>query len=129
MNIAKALGRALMAPIMIEGGLNQIKSAEYIGGAVENTASKYGVAGQLPADGKTISKIAGTSMVASGIALGLGVLPQPAATVLAGQMVVTTLVGHAFWEHEGDERNNHKLQAFKNLAIAGGLLYAASTKK
>lgn len=52
--------------------------------------------------------------------LALGIASRAAATVLAGSLVPTTLVGHPFWKAEA--RAAQKIQFTKNLAMLGGLL-------
>jgi uncharacterized membrane protein YphA (DoxX/SURF4 family) len=66
--------------------------------------------------------------VAAGIALGVGLVPRPAAAVLAASLVPTTFAGHRFWEQEGhDARAQHLVQVLKNAAMLGGLLLAATS--
>ncbi len=63
-------------------------------------------------------------MMLAGGMLALGIAPRTAAAVLAGSLVLTTLVGHPFWKEEGETRTMQKIHFLKNLAMLGGLLLA-----
>lgn len=72
----------------------------------------------------------GVAMVAGGSALAAGVFPRAAATGLAASLVPTTLAGHAFWNFDDPMvRNTQRIQALKNMALAGGLLAIAAGSK
>lgn len=65
----------------------------------------------------------GALMILAGLLLGLGIAPRPAAALLTGSLIPTTLVGHAFWQEEpGPEREKQLLQFLKNLGLLSGLL-------
>lgn len=62
----------------------------------------------------------------AGAALAVGVLPRPAALALIGSLVPTTFAGHAFWRIEDPmARKAQQVQFVKNLALVGGLVFAA----
>ena len=64
--------------------------------------------------------------VLAGTALALGLGPRLSALALAGSMVPTTLAGHAYWTIEDPAaRKLQRIQFHKNLAMIGGLLFAA----
>jgi uncharacterized membrane protein YphA (DoxX/SURF4 family) len=57
-------------------------------------------------------------------------MPRLSATVLAGSMVPTSLAGHAFWKIDDPVmRKTQRVQFLKNLAMIGGLLAVAGTKR
>jgi putative oxidoreductase len=63
---------------------------------------------------------------ACGVLLALGVAPRLSAVVLAGSMIPTTLAGHCFWTVDDPEvREQQQVQFHKNMAMIGGLLFAA----
>jgi uncharacterized membrane protein YphA (DoxX/SURF4 family) len=60
------------------------------------------------------------------VLLALGVAPRLSALVLAGSMIPTTLAAHRFWTVEDPEvRKQQQVQFHKNMAMIGGLLFAA----
>ncbi|MFF5231145.1 DoxX family protein [Dactylosporangium sp. NPDC000521] len=80
----------------------------------------------LPTDAETLVRVNGAAQVAGGILLATGRATTPAALVLAGSLVPTTLAGHAFWEVEDPvQRNQQRINFLKNLGLVGGLLFAA----
>jgi uncharacterized membrane protein YphA (DoxX/SURF4 family) len=80
----------------------------------------------LPTDAETLVRVNGAAQVAGGILLATGHATTPAALVLAGSLVPTTLAGHAFWEIDDPaQRNQQKINFLKNLGLMGGLLFAA----
>lgn len=81
---------------------------------------------RLPTDARTLVQVkAGVDLV-GGLLLATGHLTRPAAAVLAGNLVPTTLAGHPFWAFDKAERQQHQIQFLKNLGLIGGLLLAAA---
>lgn len=71
----------------------------------------------------------GVVMVLAGLFLGLGIAPKPAAALLIGSLLPTTLVGHPFWKEEAwPEREKQLLQFLKNLGLISGLLMILTEK-
>jgi hypothetical protein len=61
-----------------------------------------------------------------GVLLAAGVVPRQSALVLAGSMIPTTVAAHSFWnEKDPVVRKRQKVQFHKNMAVIGGLLFAA----
>jgi putative oxidoreductase len=80
----------------------------------------------LPTDAETLVRLNGAAQIAGGVLLATGRAPRPAALLLLGSLVPTTLAGHAFWDIEDpQERNQQRIHFLKNLGLAGGLLLAA----
>lgn len=80
----------------------------------------------LPTDAETLVRVNGAAQVAGGILLATGRATTPAALVLAGSLVPTTLAGHAFWEVEDPvQRSQQRINFLKNLGLVGGLIFAA----
>ncbi len=67
---------------------------------------------------------AGVQVVAGGL-FALGIAPRVMAIALGGSLVPTTLAGHRFWEMEGDDKTQNQIHFLKNLAVVGGLIFAA----
>ena len=80
----------------------------------------------LPAGDELLVRVNGAVQVACGTLLALGKVPRLSALVLAGSMIPTTLAGHSFWAVEDPAaRRQQQVQFHKNLAMIGGLLFAA----
>jgi uncharacterized membrane protein YphA (DoxX/SURF4 family) len=72
-------------------------------------------------------RLNGVAMVLGGAALVANVVPRAAAVGLIASLVPTTLAGHPFWKHdEAPARTAQRIQALKNLGLAGGLLAIAA---
>jgi len=64
--------------------------------------------------------------VLAGALLALGLAPRMSALALAGSLIPTTLAGHAYWTIEDPAvRKLQRIQFHKNMAMIGGLLFAA----
>ena len=58
--------------------------------------------------------------------LALGLAPRLSALALAGSLVPTTLAGHAYWTIDDPAvRKVQRIHFHKNMALIGGLLFAA----
>jgi len=80
----------------------------------------------LPDDDVAIVRANGALQATSGTLLALGLFPRAAAVALAVSLVPTTLAGHAFWAIEDPNiRYMQRTQFHKNMAMIGGLLFAA----
>ena len=80
----------------------------------------------LPDDDELLVRANAGVMVAAGGLLMLGKAPRLSALVLAGSLIPTTLAGHSYWEAEDPAtRKIQRIQFHKNLAMIGGLLFAA----
>lgn len=80
----------------------------------------------LPADDELVVRGNAAVMVAGGTLLALGVAPRLSALALAGSLIPTTLAGHSYWTVEDPAaRKMQRIQFHKNMAMLGGLLFAA----
>ena len=80
----------------------------------------------LPITDEQVVRVNGGIQVACGVLLALGLAPRLAALALAGSMIPTTLAGHSFWaENDPAVRKQQQVQFHKNMAMIGGLLFAA----
>lgn len=128
LNPVKVLARALMASVFISGGINQLRAPDALGPVVERAKATYGL--DVPVSGRDLVAANGAGMVAGGAALALGVLPRTSALALAGLLIPTNVVGHAFWDAKDERSRMQHTSAFlANAAIVGGLLMVALDRK
>jgi putative oxidoreductase len=80
----------------------------------------------LPEDDELVVRSNAAVQVAAGTLLALGIAPRLSALALAGSLIPTTLAGHAYWSIEDPAaRKLQRIQFHKNMAMIGGLLFAA----
>ena len=80
----------------------------------------------LPEDDELLVRANAAMQVVAGATLALGLAPRLSAFALAGPLIPTTLAGHAYWTLEDPAtRKVQRIQFHKNLAMIGGLLFAA----
>jgi putative oxidoreductase len=80
----------------------------------------------LPEDDELVVRGNAAVQVAAGTLLALGIAPRLSALALAGSLIPTTLAGHAYWTVEDPAaRKLQRIQFHKNMAMIGGLLFAA----
>jgi len=80
----------------------------------------------LPKDDELVVRGNAAVQVLAGGLLVLGIAPRLSALALAGSLVPTTLAGHSYWKLEDpDARKIQRIQFHKNMALIGGLLFAA----
>jgi uncharacterized membrane protein YphA (DoxX/SURF4 family) len=114
----RTLARPLMASMFVTGGVDTLRNPG------PRTALATG-AGLENAD--QLVRINGATMVIGGLALATGRLPRLSALALAGTLVPTTYVGHAFWsEKDETSKQQQRIHFVKNLSMLGGLLMAVA---
>jgi len=80
----------------------------------------------IPDDDELVVRANAAVQVLGGTLLALGWAPRLSALALAGSLIPTTLAGHAYWNIEDPAaRKLQRIQFHKNLAMIGGLLFAA----
>jgi putative oxidoreductase len=126
MTIAEAIARPMIGAMFVYGGLDSLRHAEAKAPTADRvTASLTDSTGIPPS---RLVMVNGAVQVGAGVVLALGILPRPAAAVLAASLVPTTLAGHRFWEHaDAKERTGQTIHFLKNLSILGGLVLAATS--
>jgi len=111
-------GRVLLASLFILGGINKLLNYE----ATSHTMNEMGfplVPVLLPA---TIALELG-----GGMAVAIGRIGAAAsAGVLFGYTLVVNLIFHRFWDMQGEMAQTELSLFFKNISIAGGMLYLAA---
>ncbi|MFD1810659.1 DoxX family membrane protein [Rhodococcus gannanensis] len=130
--IVRRIARPLLSSVFIAGGVDALRNpaakAPAAGAVAEQAADKLpaSVSEKVPADPETLVRINGAVQVGAGVLLAVGKAPRLASLALAGSLVPTTLVGHAFWKIDDPaQRSAQQIQFFKNLSLLGGLLIAA----
>ena len=80
----------------------------------------------LPANDEMVVRGNAAVQVVAGGLLSFGIAPRLSALALAGSLVPTTLAGHAYWKIDDPAaRKIQRIHFHKNLAMIGGLLFAA----
>jgi uncharacterized membrane protein YphA (DoxX/SURF4 family) len=127
MSLARRAARAALAASFISGGLDQLRNPQPKAGPASPIAKPIAErVPQLPNDPESLVKIDGAIKVLGGLGLVFGPFARPAALVLAGSLVPTTLSGHRFWETtDPDQKVSDRVEFFKNVSLLGGLLIAA----
>lgn len=127
MSLARRAARAALAASFISGGLDQLRNPQPKAGPASPIAKPIADrVPQLPNDPESLVKIDGAVKVVGGLGLVFGPFARPAALLLAGSMVPTTLAGHRFWETtDPDQKVSDRVEFFKNVSLLGGLLIAA----
>lgn len=118
--------RVLTGSTYVLLGLDAVRAP---GGRVEQAAPVLAAMRKwapLPKDDEMVVRGNAAVQVAAGTLLALGIAPRLAALTLAGSLVPTTLAGHSYWAVEDPAaRKLQRIQFHKNLAMIGGLLFAA----
>ncbi len=130
MSLIRVVARPMLASMFVVGGLNAVKEAPALAQKAKPVTDRVAPAlaqamPQLPVptDATTWVRINGVVHVVGGAMLATGHLPRLTAWILAGSMVPTTAMGHAFWNQSDPvARNNQRAHFFKNLSLIGGLL-------
>jgi putative oxidoreductase len=131
MKPVRSAARAMLASIFVVSGAkillkpdSKVESAQRVTDRVAPLIER--IDPRLPTDARNLVRLKAGLDVAAGLLLATGHLTRPAAAVLAGNLVPTTLAGHPFWSHPKEERAAHQTQFLKNLGLLGGLLLAAA---
>jgi putative oxidoreductase len=114
----RRLARPLLASMFVVGGYDTLRNPD---GRVEAVRA----AGL--AEPERLVQVNGATMLVGGLALATNKLPRLSALALAGTLVPTTYVGHAFWrETDPSARAQQQIAFLKNVSMLGGLLLAAA---
>lgn len=132
MKPVRTVARTLLSTIFVVSGARAVANPEpYVDRAKRVTDQiaplVSGVHEGIPTEAKSMVRANGAAQVIGGLLLATGHFTRPAAALLAGTLVPTTIAGHPFWEHEDlAERRAHQVHFMKNLGLLGGLLLAAA---
>lgn len=133
--MVRRLARLLLSAVFIFSGVDTLRHPERrVATAtpwLESTVAKVGdkLPEKVPTDPETLVKFDAAVKVAAGVGLAFGPLHRLSAIVLAGNLVPTTLAGHAFWQYDDKAmKTQHRTHFLKNLGLIGGLLIAGLDK-
>lgn len=126
----RKLARPMLGAMFVAGGYGTVMDPERVSSKAEPVVDALSerVPG-VPRDAVTAVRLNGAVQAAAGTMLSLGILPRASAAALAGSLLPTTAAGHRFWEiDEGADRAQQRVHFLKNLAMFGGLLFAATDR-
>jgi uncharacterized membrane protein YphA (DoxX/SURF4 family) len=125
MSLINVLARPMLGGIFIYGGLDAVRQPQSKVAKAETVVADAPVASEF--DTENLVRINGAVQVGAGVALSLSFFPRVASLVLAASLVPTTAAGHRFWEADDDAtRSQQTIHFLKNVAIVGGLIFAAT---
>ncbi len=131
MSLVRMIARPMLASIFVVQGAQRLRDPEPGLAAATTFADRFGPtlqkrAPQLPTDPRTLVRLNAGVQIGAGLALATGRVPRLASVALLASLVPTTWAGHPFWTIEDpDLRNAQRVQALKNVGLAGGLLLAS----
>jgi uncharacterized membrane protein YphA (DoxX/SURF4 family) len=132
MRPVRTAARALLGAIFVFSGARALANPEPLVANAKRVTDRVGpllekTDPRLPSDARTLVRINGAVQITSGLMLATGRMARPAAALLAGSLVPTTVAAHAFWVIDDPiERQQHQIQFLKNMGLLGGLLLAAA---
>jgi uncharacterized membrane protein YphA (DoxX/SURF4 family) len=129
MPLIRRLGRELLAPMFVSGGIDAIRNAKEKAARAATITTPLAETFGLPDDPVLFVRVNGAVQVVAGTMLAMNRWPRLAALALAGSLIPTTLAGHRFWaEPEPSGRAAQRTQFLKNAAMLGGLLVVVSER-
>lgn len=118
MSPTRRLARPMLASMFVSGGIDTLRSPD-------ERVEKVRSAGL--SEPEKLVQVNGAAQVVGGLLLATGRLPRLSSLVLAGSLVPTTWVGHAFWqESDPAAKQQQQVHFLKNVSLLGGLLLAAA---
>lgn len=135
MRPVRTAARALLSAIFVYDGVRAVINSEQYAPQAKRVTDRVTpllekTDPRLPTDPRTLVKINGAVQIAGGMMLATGHLTRPAAAMLAGALLPTTVAAHPFWSQDNPvDRRNHEIHFLKNLSLLGGLLLAAADTK
>jgi len=118
--ISNAFGRCTLASLFLLGGVNKVLTFEAVSMRMDEV-------GLMPSF--ILLPIVIALELGAGVLIAMaGPFYRIAALVLAGFTLTTNLFFHDFWIMQGDIRELELSLFFKNIAIAGALLFVATQK-
>lgn len=111
-NLTLLLGRILFGGYFLLSGVNHFTNAEGLIGWVESKGA--------PAP-EALVYVSGLMLAAGGLGILTGVYPVVSAVLPAVFLIVVTPWFHNFWDMEGEEKQSHMTNFWKNIGLLGGL--------
>lgn len=132
MRPVRTTARAMLGAIFIVSGARAVAQPDQLAGRAKRVTDRIApmierVDPRLPTEARTLVQLNGAAQMAAGALLVTHRFRRPAALVLAGTLIPTTVAGHPFWAYDDPaERRNQMTHFFKNLGLLGGLVLAAA---
>jgi uncharacterized membrane protein YphA (DoxX/SURF4 family) len=132
MTAIRLIARPMLASVFFVGAASALKNAPNLAPKASRVTEKVVPLVQrampgvpIPTDPVTLVRGNAVVQLAAAAALATGRAPRLSSTVLAVSMLPTTVSGHPFWrEDDPAARKANRLNFFKGISIAGGLLIA-----
>lgn len=128
----RTAARALLGAVFVYTGARAVADPERLVPQAKRVTDRIGpmlekTSPRLAADTRTMVRVNGAAQLAGGLMMVTGTMPRPAAGLLAGSLVPSTMAAHPFWAADSaQERREEQLQFLKNLGLLGGLVFAAA---
>ncbi|SBT49634.1 DoxX family protein [Micromonospora auratinigra] len=132
MKPVRTLARVMLSGIFVVSGARNLQNPGRLVPAAKPVTDRaapliQNLHPRLPTDTETLIRANAATQLVGGLMLATGKFTRPAALVLAGTLVPTTVAGHPFWTADDPAtRNNNQIHFLKNLGLFGGLLLAAA---
>ncbi|MET7707098.1 DoxX family protein [Micromonospora sp. NPDC005413] len=132
MTPVRSLARAMLSGIFVVSGYRNFRSPQRLAQKAAPVTERVApllqkVHPSFPTGTEQLIRINSAVQLGAGLMLATGRLTRPAALVLAGTLVPTTIAGHAFWNDDDPAtRDANKVNFLKNVGLLGGLLLAAA---
>jgi len=127
----RGIARALLGGVFIFSGAKAVLRPERLVQRARPVTDRVSplvnkIDDRIPSSAEALIRLNGAAQVTGGLLLASGSAPRPAAALLAGTLIPTTIAGHPFWTAQTKAQYDADVVQFaKNLAILGGLLLAA----
>ncbi|TNH25580.1 DoxX family protein [Micromonospora orduensis] len=133
MKPVRSLARAMLSGIFVVSGYRNFRAPQRLAQKAAPVTDRAApllrrVHPNFPTETEQLIRLNSAVQLGAGLMLATGRLTRPAALVLAGTIVPTTIAGHPFWNKEDDAatRDTNKIHFLKNMGLLGGLLLAAA---
>jgi putative oxidoreductase len=130
--LLRRIARPLLAAVSIANGVETLLNPKpKIEAATPLLAKGQGtLSTKQPVDPALIVQAGAAVKVTAGLMMALGWAPRIAATVLAVELIPSTVAEHPFWAGSyPDERKAHRQHFLANAGLLGGLLLAITAGK
>lgn len=125
------VARPLIAAVSIANGVETLLNPKpKIEATTPLLAKTQGIVPPPPVSPAVLVQAGAAVQITAGLMMALGWAPQVAATVLAAELIPSTVAEHPFWAPgPPDTRKAHQQHFLANCGLLGGLLLAISTPR
>src|SRR5689334_22298742 len=108
MTLVRTVARTMMAAMFVRSGYQSMRHPERLAERAKPVTDRIAptieaIHPSLPTDPETLVRLNGAAHFVGGLMLATGVGSRPAAAMLAGSLIPTTVAGHPFWTAEDPE--------------------------